>query len=63
MSNETVTPQKRLAVEFAYWIERNCIMNFEGYFIRPEKLTDKLDPTEYQLDELFDYWHENIYKP
>jgi hypothetical protein len=51
---------RRLAIEFAYWIETDCFYNIKGYIIR-SNLSEPLDDNEYQLDELYDYWIENVY--
>lgn len=49
-----------IAIEFAYWLENNTFKDFHGYsFIL--SLEEGMDGNEYQLDELYDYWIENIY--
>ncbi len=50
-----------IAIEYAHFLTTKCFYNIKGYMLSPDKLGDNLDQNEYEVDELFDYWFENIY--
>jgi hypothetical protein len=54
MSNNK-TGEKKIALAFAEWVRDECFFNVTGYCMYD-------DGHEYQLDELCDYWYENIYQ-
>lgn len=51
---------RTVSIEFANFLTEECYYNIVGYCMYDfdAKETDK---NEYQIDELFDYWFENIY--
>ena len=49
-----------VAIEFAHWLTRSCIRDLQGYFIIGDTIQDT-DTTCFQVDELFDYWLDNVY--
>ena len=51
---------KEISIAFAEFLDDDCIRSFEGWLLR-DQFTE-YDATEFQLDELYDYWRENILK-
>jgi hypothetical protein len=53
-----------VAIEYAHFLTTQCFYNIKGYMMHDQiKLDDTRDDNEYQVDELYDYWFENIYLP
>lgn len=52
---------KLIAIAFAEFLENECIQSFKGYILTNN--VTPYDSTEFQLDELYDYWFDNIFKP
>jgi ribosomal 30S subunit maturation factor RimM len=57
MSNEIQNIDPDLAVKFANWKDEECFFNIKGYLIY-----DDDSAMEFQNDELYQYWFENIYQ-
>ncbi len=53
---------RTVSIAFAEFLTDECIYNLTGYYL-PDQLTPegKEDDKEYQVDEVYDYWFENIY--
>lgn len=49
---------KEVAIAFAEFLDENCIRSFKGWCL-DECLKEYVD-TEFQLDELYDYWRDKI---
>lgn len=52
---------KFVVLSFAAFLEEDCYFNIKGYILREG--VGEYDGTEYELDELYDYWFGNIFKP
>ncbi len=53
---------RRFAIEFAYWLDKSCIKDLDGWFIIGDTLEDT-NTTCFKVDELYDYWIENVFLP
>ena len=49
---------KEVSIAYAQFLDEDCIRSFKGWLLR-DPLTE-YDGTEFQLDELYDYWREKI---
>lgn len=62
MENTNVKQLVRyISILFAKWIDEECVKSFKGNFITPNPFETVPNYTEFELDELYDYWLENIY--
>ena len=52
---------RTISIKFAHFLTTECFYNINGYMIYPDELEDKLDNNEYEIDELYDYWIDNVY--
>ena len=51
---------RNIAIAFAEFLTHECFQSGLGYVICPEP-NEPLDQNEYEIDELYDYWLENIF--
>lgn len=52
---------RTIAIKFAEFLTNECFFNITGYMMHDQLTGDeKTDHNEYQVDELFDYWIENV---
>ena len=59
---ETKELVRRIAIEYAHFLTTKCFYNIKGYMMYDQiKLDETRDDNEYQVDELYDYWIENIF--
>lgn len=58
---ETRDIARVIAIEFAYWLRHNTVRHYHGYGFHVDIKNCTLDRNEYQEDELYDYWIENVY--
>lgn len=49
---------KEVAIAFAEFLDDDCVRSTKGWFLR-DPLTE-YDTTEFELDELYDYWKQTI---
>jgi hypothetical protein len=53
---------REIAIAFATFLTDDCFFNIRGYMMHDQlTLDENSDHNEYQVDELFDYWIENVY--
>lgn len=59
---ETKEIIRTIAIEYAHFLTTQCLYNIKGYIMKEQiTMDEKQDNNEYEVDELFDYWIENIY--
>lgn len=52
---------KLIALEFFNWVDDNCFKSINGWELYEG--VGEYDGTEYEPDELYDYWIENVLFP
>lgn len=50
---------KKVAVSFAEFLQESCIRGCGGYLL--DELLDEYVDTVFEIDELYDFWIENIF--